>query len=343
MLKQINFSENPMSPDDWETHFAMDVRDFLIDKFGDKFPDTGRIYHEQVALDHDVTPHDEASIERLGELDGPFYVVIYPHDPITLIVSIIAVAAVAASFALAPPAPALRNTQSESPNNELSARENRPRVGGRIPEIYGTVTSTPDLIEVPYSEYIDHQEVEHSYMCIGRGSYDISADNVRDGETKLNEIAGTSAATYGPGTSPNSGTAQLTIGDAISEPVLKSTRSNAVNGQELPPPNANNFTGTNNVKFVSPNQIVTTASGIDFSDLFGSGSTILVSGAGYSEITGTGSTDTPTAKFTSIGTIVYSTGTPSFGAGDVITVSQANFLTENDIIIRSTAPTPYLR
>ena len=109
MLKQINFSENPMSPDDWETHFAMDVRDFLIDKFSDKFPDTGRIYHEQVALDHDVTPHDEASIERLGELDGPFYVVIYPHDPITLIVSIIAVAAVAASFALAPPAPALRN------------------------------------------------------------------------------------------------------------------------------------------------------------------------------------------------------------------------------------------
>ena len=333
MLKQINFSENPMSPDDWETHFAMDVRDFLIDKFGDRLPDTGRIYHEQVALDHDVTPHDEASIERLGELDGPFYVVIYPHDPITLIVSIIAVAAVAASFALAPPAPALRNTQSESPNNELSARENRPRVGGRIPEIYGTVTSTPDLIAVPYSEYIDHQEVEHAYMCIGRGSYDISADNVRDGETRLNEIAGTSAAIYGPGTSPNGGSAQLTIGDPISELVLKATRSNAVNGQELLSPNVNTFNGTSNVKFVSPNQIVTTASGVDFSDLFSAGSAIDVSGAVYSEITGSGSTDTPSAKFTSTGTIVYDTGSPSFGAGDVITVSQASFLTELDTII----------
>jgi hypothetical protein len=332
MLKQIIVAENPLDPSSWESHFTTDIRDFLVERYGEKFPDTGRIYHGHVSVDHDVTPHDERGIERLGELHGPFYVVIYPHDPITVIIAVVAVAAVAVavSLALTPPVPSLRNTQSESPNNELSARENRARVGGRIPEIFGTVTSTPDLIAVPYKEFISHQEVEYAYMCIGRGTYAVDADSIRDGETIISEIAGASIAVYGPGTSPNSGTPQLTVGSAIGEPVLKSVRSNAVNGQELPAPDANSFNANANTKFVSPNQIVTTASGIDFTEKFTASSTITVSNATYSEVTAPGSTESPTAKFTSTGTIVYSSGSPGFTSGDIITVSNAFFITDND-------------
>jgi len=335
MLKQIIVAENPLDPNSWEQHFATDIREFLVERYGDKFPDTGRIYHGHVSVDHDITPSDERGIERLGELEGPFYVVIYPHDPITIIVAVVAVAAVAVavSLALTPPVPSLRNTQSESPNNELSARENRARVGGRIPEIYGTVTSTPDLVAVPYKEFVDHQEVEYAYMCIGRGSYAIDADSIRDGETILSEIAGASVSVYGPGTSPNSGTPQLIVGSAINEPVWKVVRSNAVNGQELLAPDASNFSGLFNTKFVYPNQIVTTATGIDFTELFTASTSLIVSNATYTEVVGSGSTDTPTAKFTSAGTIVYSSGTPSFSAGDVITVSPAVFLTEVDTVI----------
>jgi hypothetical protein len=94
MLKQIIVAENPLDPDSWESHFSEDVREFLAQRY-DQFPDTGRIYHGHVSVDHDVTPSDERGIERLGELEGPFYVVIYPHDPITIIVAIVAVAAVA--------------------------------------------------------------------------------------------------------------------------------------------------------------------------------------------------------------------------------------------------------
>jgi len=335
MLKQIIVAENPLDPDSWESHFSADIRDFLVDRYGDKFPDTARIYHGHVSVDHDVTPSDERGIERLGELQGPFYVVVYPHDPITIIVAVVAVAAVAVavSLALTPPVPSLRNTQSESPNNELSARENRDRVGGRIPEIYGTVTSTPDLIAVPYKEFIDHQEIEYAYMCIGRGTYQVDADSIRDGETILSEIAGASVSVYGPGTSPNSGTPQLTVGSAINEPVWKVVRSNAVNGQELLAPDASNFTGFFNTKFVSTNQITTTATGIDFTELFTAGTSLVITNATYTEIVTAGQTDTPTAKFTDSGTIVYSSGSPSFSAGDVITITQAVFLTELDTVL----------
>jgi len=276
MLKQVTLAQNPLEPDTWTHHEVEDVRDFLMTEFSE-WPSSARIYHERVSEQDDVTPGDEAGIERLGKLPGPFYVVVYPADPVTIIIAVVAVVVVAA-VVLKPsiPTPTLRNTQNSSPNNELSDRTNNPRPLARIPDIFGTVRSTPDLLAVPYKVYKDHEEVEYAYMCIGRGSYDVS--DIRDDNTLVVDIPGTSVEVYGPNTSPNSGSApQLRIGTAINKPVYDVARSNAVNGQVLRPPNDQSIRGVNNIYFQGPNLIRTSA--FDFTDKFAAGDVLYVTGA----------------------------------------------------------------
>lgn len=275
-MKKVVLALNPMEPETWTTHDVEDVRDFLMGQF-EEWPSTARIYHEHVSSANDVTPSNEAEIDRLGTLDGTFYVIVYPADPITIIIAIVAIVVVAA-VVLQPsvPTPTLRNTQNQSPNNELSERSNKPRPLSRIPDIFGTVRSTPDLIAVPYKIFQDHEEVEYAYMCIGRGAYDVS--DVRDDTTLAADIAGTSVEVYAPNTSPNSGHApQLRVGQAINTPLLDVVRSNAVNGQVLRPPNDQSIVGVNNIYFASPNEIRTSV--FDFTDKFAAGDSLTVTGA----------------------------------------------------------------
>lgn len=277
MLKTVVLARNPLEPDTWTTHDVEDVRDFLMEEFAE-WPATARIYHEHVCSAYDVTPSCEADIARLGELDGTFYAIVYPADPITILIAVVAVVVVAAVVMAKAdvPTPTMRNTQNSSPNNELSDRSNKPRPMGRIPDIYGTVRSTPDLLSVPYKIFEGHEEVEYAFMCIGRGTYAVS--DIRDDTTLALDIAGTSVEIYGPGTSPNSGHApQLRVGAAISTPVLNVVRSNAINGQVLRPPNDQNVKGSSNIRFVSPNEIQSDA--FDFTDKFGAGDVLTVAGA----------------------------------------------------------------
>ena len=272
-MKKVILALNPMEPDTWTTHDVEDVRDFLMHQF-EEWPSTARIYHEHVSSANDVTPSNEEDIDRLGELDGAFYVIVYPADPVTIIIAIVAVVVVAA-VVLQPsiPTPTLRNTQNQSPNNELSERSNKPRPLSRIPDIFGTVRSTPDLIAVPYKIFQDHEEVEYAYMCIGRGAYDVS--DVRDDTTLAADIAGTSVEVYAPNTSPNSGHApQLRVGQAINTPLLDVVRSNAVNGQVLRAPNDQSIVGFNNIYFIAPNEIRTSA--FDFTDKFAAGDALTI-------------------------------------------------------------------
>lgn len=277
-MKTVTLALNPLEPDSWTLHEVQDVRDFLMEQFNE-WPATARIYHQQVSSSHDVTPACEADIDRLGKLEGPFYVIVYPGEPITIIYAIVAVIVVAAVVMAAQakvPNAALRNTQNQSPNNELSERSNKPRPMSRIPDIYGTVRSTPDLIAVPYKIFQSHEEVEYAYMCLGRGAYEVS--DVRDDTTLAVDIAGTSVEVYAPMTSPNSGHApQLRIGAAINTPILDVKRSNSVNGQVLRPPNDQNIRGANNIRFVAPNEIQTSAH--DFTDKFAAGDVLTVANA----------------------------------------------------------------
>jgi len=278
-MKIVTLALNPLDPETWTNHEVADIREFLMQEFSE-WPQTARIYEKQVSSATDVTPSSEAEIERLGELEGPFFVVVYPAEPITIIYAIVAIVVVAAVVMAAqqPPMPTLRNTQQQSPNNELSERSNKPRPNARIPDIFGTVRSTPDLIAVPYKIFENNEEVEYSYMCIGRGYYDIPSDEVRDDSTRVVDIAGTSVSIYAPFTSPNSGDLpQLQIGTSIATPVLNAVRSNAVNGQVLRPPNDQNIRGNQNIRFATPNQVQNST--YDFTDKFGAGDSLTIQNA----------------------------------------------------------------
>ncbi len=286
MSKKIVFlTDNPLDVNSYSRHEVDDVCAFLATKYK-TWPMTGRIYHEHVAKNNDVTPSDEGSIKRLQELQGTFFCIVYPSGPlgiaigVALLVSVIAVAAVyflmPRAQAAPPPPPIARasaapNRAVRSSNNELSERKNQARVNGRIPDIYGTVRSTPDLISVPFTVYDSHRQIELAYMCIGRGEYEIH--DVKDDTTLIEDISGASVEIYGPDHSPHSGDPPDTlIGNAITQELLNVKRITSVNGQTILPPN--DVSTTEEVTFVSPNEVRYTSPSSDISDKFNPGDTV---------------------------------------------------------------------
>lgn len=339
MLKTIILAENAIDPSTWEKLEVEDVREFLIKRF-EIFPDNARIYHNQVAENCDVTPSDEWGVDRLGKLEGTLYVIVYPKG-VTAVVVIVAIIAIAAiSYLLRPDIPSIsmRNTQSNSPNNALSERKNQPRLNGRIPDIYGTVTSTPDLLAEPYILFENHREVETAYMCVGRGTYEVLEDTVKDDKTPVNDISGVSVEVYAPYTSPNSGDSpQLTIGTPpVAEPLWSTVRSNSVNGQILRAPNSGYVQGTNNIKFKHPNEIhVDPAAEIDFTASFFVGDVFTIANSDYTgSIDGTGVDQTISVRFNSASNRVEfeTTATTAFTAGDELIISGAYFILGSDDI-----------
>lgn len=275
----VNIVRNVLEPESITRHETDDLIALLRAEFGDHAPEGARLYHEHVSEYTDVTPTSKEAEDALHDMPGPFYLVIEPQGPeVWIPLAIAAVVSVASMLLFRPQIPntAQRNIAAESPNNGLSARANRERVNGRIPDIYGTVRSTPDLLAVPYSVFENHVEKEIAYMCVGRGQFEIH--DVRDDTTPADEIAGMSAEVYGPNTSPNSGAPQLRIGNAINTPVLAVKRSNSVNGQVLQPPNSSRLVFTPMV-FESPNIIRSANSDVDFTELFLAGDGIEVTGA----------------------------------------------------------------
>jgi hypothetical protein len=281
MLKKIFLRMDQADPKSWTEHDEEDVRAFLFEKFNGVWPRRVRIYLKDVSKLSDVTPTDPAGVKRLGELEGPFYVVNFAGDPVTALIVFSALVFVAAYvFIPKPVIPNIgRNQSPGSPNNDLSDRSNRARPNARIPDIFGTVRSTPDLIAEPYRIYENNVEVEYSYMCIGRGSYD--KEDVRDGDTLCRNIPGNTVQFFEPFTSPNSGDApSLVVGQQRDIPVLRTKRSNSVNGQVLRPPNITTFTAVQNVRFVYPNIIeLTPGSPLKFTEAFVPGDVVAVSNA----------------------------------------------------------------
>jgi len=261
-----------------ETHHVSDFLAFLRAELGAHFPPGSRITNG--ASGQDVTPKTPEDIAALREMAGPFVVEVAPGEVGFWTALAVAVASSTASMILAsifaqePPNSTARNVQQESPNNGLSERTNKVRVNGRVPDIYGQVRSTPDLLAPPYKIFENHVEKEVAYMCIGRGAYEIH--DARDDTTQVTEIAGASVEVYAPFTSPNSGSApQVRIGNAINLPVITAKRVNSVNGQVLQPQDVGSVVRRGMV-FRSPNEIVSQDSDVDFADLFIPGDSISV-------------------------------------------------------------------
>ena len=261
-----------------------DVIDSLYDYFEGQFPDNSRLYHGSVSSKTDVTPVSGDivhSMEKLQELEGDIFCVVYPQfflfgltGVFGTLLKVLLLGLL--SYLLRPKPPVDRNTGDQSPNNGLSERVNRARPNERVPDIYGEVRAVPDLIAKPYFRFEANQEVEYSYMCVGRGEFRIQ--DIKDDQTPIEDIAAVSVEVYGPYESPNKTgkTIQQSIGRAIDERVWSAVKSNAVNGQILRAPDATVINGNNDIAFNGPDQIVTNNQDINFESYFAVGDTITI-------------------------------------------------------------------
>lgn len=129
----------------------------------------------------------------------------------------------------------LANQQADSPNNSLTDRNNKARPYERTYDICGRVQTIPNNLMTTYKVFnASGTVVEYGYYDAGRGYLDIKPEDVTDGDTRVQEITGTSVEIYAPFTSPNNTSApQLRIGDPIDQGLYITVASNEVDGVVL--------------------------------------------------------------------------------------------------------------
>lgn len=277
--------------------------------YPDNIPINTRWYLNDWDVNSDVTPACASDIRELNEIGGTIYVVTYPGDPVTAIVTAISiVVSVAVAFLMPmPPVPGSgAPTAPPSPNNALAQRTNRQRLGGRVPAIFGEVWSVPDLVAQTYSVYINHEQIEYSDMCVGEGFYNIIA--AKDDSTAIGLIEGSNVRVYDPGINTYNDAPTLEFGNSLTVAEqnydnYSTRRYSSVNGQVLAVPE-NYLICDSNVIFKPPNIVkITNGSGFDVAK-FAVGETIQIEDAdtvsassgttynlsGYYTITSTSST-----------------------------------------------------
>lgn len=195
-----------------------------------------RIYKDSVCVENDVTENYEAL-----ETDGVFYIIEGAGGGAFKIIGKVF------NFILKPimklltpsmPSVSTPNSQVESPNNSLTDRTNKPRPYLRTYDICGTVQCIPSDLMQTYTLYNDSgKAIQYGYYDVCRGFVSTPPDGITDGDTKLHDISGSSAAVYAPYTSPNSGSPQTLVGDAITEPLFITVSSNEIDGPTLKAPN----------------------------------------------------------------------------------------------------------
>jgi hypothetical protein len=217
-MQTVWISTNPFDVNAYEEFEAEDMRDVLMEQLP-VWPKTARLYHKEVALANDVTPGDKRSIDALAKMPGPFYAIVYPADPGTLLLTgaILLISYTVNQLTQDKPKPLEQVFSKGSNNNQLSQRENQARLNQRIPDILGVVRSIPDLIQYPYTIWENNEPVEYSYMCIGRGLN--SPTSIKDGDTDFEDITRAAAVVYPPGEAPGGGTPLLVVGEMITEDV----------------------------------------------------------------------------------------------------------------------------
>lgn len=279
-LKKVIIVPDPYSEEGRSEEYVEDVLAYIHQQFS-VWPEDARIYHNHIADSCDVTPCNpriiDTQIKHLQSLDGTFYVVIkgavvwwLPY----LYYAIVAATAVYSLYTvLTMPKPQAQ--QAGSANNELAQRTNQARLNARIPDIFGRVRSYPDLIAQTYSIYENGIEIEECLMCIGRGYFQIL--DMRDGDTDVANIAGTSVSAYDPFTSII-GTPIYQVGEPFTELPKFVRNSASINGQTIELPNSA-VLESSNVWFQSPNLIK--SAGLDFTQYFAATDRVALSGAVY--------------------------------------------------------------
>lgn len=241
-------AHNPLDRSTWQRFDDVEsLPDFLLTEmaplYGGKFPDTGKLYLETVDDDHDITPRTPLQAEALSKIEGTVYFVVWPAGPAILaqiaITAVLALVSYTISHIQKPDEKVTqRRIPQGSPNNFPGDRQNQARILERIPDIYGRVKATPDLLQFPYIRYENNLQIETTYMCVGHGTFDVLAADVKEGDTPVSGIEGSSIAIYPPGEVPGSlGTPQLTIGPTITDTLYNVVPVKEVKGEVLQAPN----------------------------------------------------------------------------------------------------------
>ena len=247
-LKTIHVVEDSLSPDVIHTFSAEHIGLSVKAHFTVRPSSNLRIYRgTTVCLTNDITPVDAFSLDLL-EQETEVTVVVYPAEPATILYIVTLVISVALAVLMQPKVPELElgRDQGDSPNNSVGGRQNKARPKERIPDIFGKVRSTPDLIAVPYRRYSadTFRETEYSLMCIGKGEYEIDVDSIKEGNTPISQIKGYSLQVYNPEVQVGYDEPTLRIGSTITEDVRAATQIRTITGQSVNDPNVEYETPT---------------------------------------------------------------------------------------------------
>ncbi|URG18186.1 tail protein [Escherichia phage SZH-1] len=159
----------------------------------------------------------------------------------------------------------LANQQADSPNNSLTDRNNKARPYERTYDICGRVQTIPNNLMTTYKVFDNAGRIiEYGFYDAGRGYLDVKAEDITDGDTKVQEITGTSVAVYAPYTSPNNTSSpQILVGEPIGQGLYITIASNEVDGVVLKAPNdlANNVGNSSRARLVGATGTVTDPTG----------------------------------------------------------------------------------
>ena len=203
--------------------------------------------------------------------------------------------------------------------------------GGDLPDNiingYGVYTFPHEVIEsFDWGEYTPSNtwEIQTAGWLAGFGadaSWSIT----------FNQIYGTTGGTSGTweGVLAFNGSPEIRIGQAISEPLKYISRTTAVNGQVLRPPNGYIVRGNNNIRFISPNIIETNNTSINFQDYFKAGDPIGITNA---FTIASSSSVSKTITVTDKGDLYAVLEMPSTGSGDTPPFISTEYIKLNDTV-----------
>ena len=200
--------------------------DWIVEHYGpDGFDVDGvRIFKGSISELTEIDWRNDENAFR-APVTEPIYIQRCPEGVGSMIIYAIIVAVAIVALM---PRPTIPNSnarqQQKSPNNAVGGQTNVARLLERVPDIFGTDKSYPDLIAPTVSEFIDQEKFLTDYMVIGRGYYDTPQATVKTGDTPIDDIPGSTVAFYDPGTEPTE--------------VLRSIESNEVKAQILKGPNS---------------------------------------------------------------------------------------------------------
>lgn len=207
----------------------------------EEYPDA-RLYKDSICAQNDITPKTKQEALQLLHADGDYFVLCHAGTPFEIFMVVVMVISAGLAIYTYMNMPEVNNEQSTgSGNNSLSARQNKHRTSERVPDIYGTVKSTPDLIAPVYRYYADNVQVEECLLDIGTGYFEIDQNKIKEGETPVNSIAGASLSVYEPNM-PIDGPANILIGEVFSTLPLVTKQVSSIDGkQKLLSPNSSNL------------------------------------------------------------------------------------------------------